>query len=186
MPETRNWLQRTLSRETTPGISVRDGLTRFGTFFHKPGDSRWRNAGRIARAVGIGLVAGPGGVFGAATRSAAQGEAREGLGHVARQAWGRYGPGRGGAPEPSQGDSRLSVRLPGSPAPSDAPPGYLWPTDMGPPEQEEIEYTGHGAPPPGGGQRPSLNTFALMREAPGAAAWAQGLAMQHKPRNVEK
>lgn len=217
------WLRRRLSQPTSPGVSVRDGVTRFGTFFHKPGDSRWRNAGRIARAIGIGIVAGPGGVFGAASRHAAQGEAREGLTHVARTAWERM---RGGG----QGD----------PAPSEGPSGRTWPTNMGPPPslagvpgytprpgmgimpspqgsspppnpwtnngqpsvprysweetpaeepplygngQGMMRPEGSGAP---GGQRPSLDAFMVMREAPGAAAILQHLAAMNKPRNIEK
>lgn len=126
-----NWLERAMARaptETQPGVSVRDGVTRGRDFFWRPGDGWLRNTGRIARAAAIGLTTGPMGVLGAAARNAAQGEAREGLSHVARRAWERFGSNEQEAPAPSQTPSR----------------GRTWPTNMGPPAPEVVDPNAWG------------------------------------------
>jgi hypothetical protein len=154
MSETEgNWLRGTLTRETQPGLSGRDFLTRLGTFVFKPGDSRWRNAGRIARAGLITAFTGPAGLAAAAGRSAAQGELREGAVHLGRRAWDRWGPDGREAPAGSQ--------TPSQPSP---PRGRTWPTDMGPPAPEVVDPNAWGPPEDrANNPRPDPNTWGPPR-----------------------
>lgn len=175
-----NWLERATARAPTttqPGLSGRDLGTRGRDFFWRPGDGWLRNTGRLVRAAAIGAATGPAGLAAAAARSAAQGEAREGLGYLARRTYDRMTQGRQEAPP--------APRRATSAPESDPPPGYLMPLDAGPPEEPEYTYEGHGAPSPRG-NRPQLNQFTVMREAPGAAAFMAGMDTIVRPRRVEK
>lgn len=128
-----NWLERGMARapsQTQPGLSMRDGVTRGRDFFFRPGDGWIRNTGRIARAAAIALTTGPGGLLVAAGRNAAQGEAREGLTHLARRGLERLGSNERGAPEAPQTPSR-GRRPTDPPAPGPTPPGFRPSPGMG-------------------------------------------------------
>lgn len=160
----RTGLRGLASRNTDPGLSLRDLGTRALQRYWKPGDKPLRNAFRVGRGLleGAAIVATGGAAAGPilanAGRQIVAGELVEGAAHTARSWWDRASEARRQGRQPQQESGR----------------GRTWPTDTGPPAPG---VSPSFRPAPGMGIMPSPEGVRMPSNA-----WVNGSGEATAPR----